>query len=63
MYLNKSEIVGSDKPIFFNKEEGQFTYDELIYADEDPNTYQHVGFVTLYIGDKQMFEKIYQKGE
>ncbi|MCM3405521.1 hypothetical protein [Cytobacillus oceanisediminis] len=63
MYLSKSEIVGSDKPVIFNKKEGQFTYDELINIGELPENYEHVGFKPTYLGNQQMFEKIYQKGE
>lgn len=63
MYLNKSEIVGSDKPVIFNKGDNQFTYDELINTGENPSTYEHVGFATVYLNGQQLFEKVYQKGE
>lgn len=63
MYLTKSEIVGSDKPVIINKTEDQFLYDQLVNLGENPADYMHVGFSTVYLDRTQLFEKVYQKGE
>ncbi|CAI6330594.1 hypothetical protein [Bacillus subtilis] len=63
MYLEKSEVVGSELPVIFEKSNAQFTYEELIYIGENPSEYEHIGFFPVYINDKQLFAKLYEKGE
>ncbi|MED3677107.1 MULTISPECIES: hypothetical protein [Bacillus amyloliquefaciens group] len=63
MYLEKSEIVGSELPVIFEKRNEQFTYEELIYIGENPNQYDHIGYLPVYLNDKQLFTKLYEKGE
>jgi hypothetical protein len=61
--LMKHEIIGSEKPIIFEKKANHYTYDEIVYIGENPEKYIHVGFMPIYVGDNQMFEKLYVKGE
>ncbi|MGG1021184.1 hypothetical protein ABE151_17655 [Bacillus paralicheniformis] len=63
MLFEKSEIIGSEKPVVFEKGESQFTYDELINIGENPEEYNFIGFSPVYLNDTQLFVKLYQKGE
>ncbi|MCM3227574.1 hypothetical protein [Terribacillus saccharophilus] len=59
--LKKNDIVGSEKPIFFEREDEHFTYDELVIMEENLNDYEHVGYEPSYIGKEQFFEKLYAR--
>lgn len=56
-----SEIIGSEKPILSSKEEGQFTYEELIYLEEDTSKYHVVGYLPEGDEQDQLFLNIYSK--
>lgn len=60
--LQKHEIIGSELPIIFEKENKHFTHEELIYLKQDLKEFEHVAFLPTYVGNVQLFEKIYSKG-
>ncbi|MFS0783363.1 hypothetical protein [Bacillus sp. 1P06AnD] len=62
MLLEKYEITGSEMPIFMKKEENHLTHEEIVYLGERIEEYVNVGFIPVYLGNKQMFEKVFIKG-
>lgn len=56
--IHISEITGTDKPILVSKEKNTFTYEEIIYTQQDTN-FEHVAFLTT--DDETLFNKLYSK--
>lgn len=61
--IHQSEITGIDKPIVNTKEEGQFTYDELVNIGENPATYEVAAFIRIDNDSDEFYEKLYSKSE
>ncbi|MED5094473.1 hypothetical protein [Bacillus safensis] len=59
--LEKSQIVGSEKIVIFEKTSSQFNFDQLVNLGESLNDYEVVGYSPVYVGDRQLFEKVYEK--
>lgn len=57
--LKPHEIIGSELPIIEEKEVGMFTYQELVYLQEDPHDYQVSGHMKGSVED--LFIRIYTK--
>lgn len=57
--IHISELAGTDKEIIVEKREGMYTYEEIIYTDQDTNDFKHVAF--LATDDDTLFTKIYEK--
>lgn len=59
--LHKNELTGSDLPILNEKEQGTFTYDELVNLGENPADYEPVGFIRTDDMSDEFYEKVYSK--
>ncbi len=59
--LKPHEIIGSELPIIEEKQLGMFTYQELVYLQEEPRNYQVAGFIKGTVED--LFIQIYTKKE
>jgi len=57
--LKAYEILGTDKPIFREKEVNHFFLDEISYLDENPEKYSVVGYVQVIINKKVFFKSVY----
>lgn len=56
--LHKSQVTGTDKPIVVKKEENMFTYEEIVYLNENTVDYTHVAFLSK---GTDFYEKLYSK--
>lgn len=54
--LKAHEILGTDKPIFREREPQHFFLDEIAHLDENPDHYSVVGYVQV-VKDKEVFFK------
>ena len=61
MYLEAHEIMGTDKPIFKEKENNHFTMGELLHLDLKPSDYEEAGFVRVIRDEKTLFKTVYTK--
>lgn len=59
MYLNH-EVLGTDKPIYANKQEEHLIYEEILLLDENPNDYEIDGFLLVNVG-RANFQALYKK--
>lgn len=53
------EILGTDKPIFRNKEVDHFYLDELVHLHETPEKYSVVGYVRIIKFTRTFFKPVY----
>jgi hypothetical protein len=54
--LKSHEVLGTDLPIFREKEINHFYLDEIIHLNDNPEKYSVVGYVQV-IKDKEIFFK------
>lgn len=57
--LKAHEILGTDKPIFRERERNHFFLDEISHLDENPEKYSVVGYVQVIINKKVFFNPVY----
>jgi hypothetical protein len=57
--LKAHEILGTDKPIFKNKEVEHFYLDELVHLHENPEKYSVAGYVQIKKFNQSFFKPVY----
>jgi hypothetical protein len=57
--LKAHEILGTDKPIFKEKEDTYFYLDELLHLNENPEKYSVVGYVQVIKNKEIFFKAVY----
>jgi hypothetical protein len=57
--LKAHEILGTDKPIFRNKEVAHFYLDELVHLHDNPEKYSVVGYVRIIKLTQTFFKPVY----
>jgi len=53
------EILGTDKPIFKEKQAEHFFYEELLALDEKPSQYKITGYVEVRKNKQLFFKQVY----
>lgn len=61
-FLKAHEILGTDLPIFAEKKEGMFLYEEIMALEENPSDYKKVGYLRVVKGGETFFQRLYKKG-
>ncbi|HZH59643.1 MAG TPA: hypothetical protein VEY70_08720 [Metabacillus sp.] len=61
MLYQNHEILGTDKPIFKEKEEDHYTYEEVLHLNGNLNDFIHVGYVKVQTRGHVFFEPVYRK--
>ncbi|EJP0467936.1 hypothetical protein NVA59_005411 [Escherichia coli] len=57
--LKAHEILGTDKPIYREKQAEHFSFDELLFLNENPEKYSVVGYVQVIKYQQVFFEPVY----
>lgn len=58
--LKGHEILGTDKPIYFRKNEDHLFYEDLLLMDENPDDYEIEGYVQVIKTGEPFFLPVYQ---
>jgi hypothetical protein len=61
--LKVHEILGTDKPVFKEKEDNHFFLDEITYLNENAENYRVVGYVRVIKNQEIFFKAVYSKKE
>lgn len=61
--LKAHEILGTDKPIFKEKENTCFFLDEITTLGENPEDYEVIGYVQILVKKIPFFKAVYKKHE
>lgn len=57
--LKSYEILGTDKPIFKEKQSDHFSLFEIVHLNENPENYQVDGYVQVIENEQVFFEPVY----
>lgn len=57
--LKSHEILGTDKPIYREKGDEHFFFEELLFLNENPEKYSVVGYVQVIKFQQVFFEPVY----
>lgn len=53
------EVLGTDKPIFKEKEAEHFFFEELLALNEKPTNYKVTGYVAVTKNKQSFFKQVY----
>lgn len=59
--LKAHEILGTDKPVFREKQINHFYLDEISHLNENPEHYEVVGYVQVIFKAEPFFKPVYEK--